>query len=78
MLPKKTLNTGDKIPVIGLGTFGSDTYTNNEVAQAVKFAIKNGYRHIDCASVYGNEKEIGEVISETISDNSVDHFKSME
>ena len=71
MIPKKILNTGDKIPVIGLGTFGSDTYTNDEVAQAVKFAIKNGYQHIDCASVYGNEKEIGGVLSELILDNTI-------
>ncbi|MCD6544442.1 MAG: aldo/keto reductase [Flavobacteriaceae bacterium] len=56
MISKKILNTGDEIPVIGLGTFGSDTYSNGEVAQAVKFAIENGYSHIDCASVYGNEK----------------------
>ena len=71
MIPKKTLNTGDKIPVIGLGTFGSDTYSNDEVAQAVKFAVKNGYQHIDCASVYGNEKEIGKVLSELISSNTI-------
>ena len=71
MTPTKTLNTGDKIPVIGLGTFGSDTYSNDEVAQAVKFAIKNGYRHIDCASVYGNEKEIGEALSELIADGDI-------
>ena len=71
MIPKKVLNTGDKIPVIGLGTFGSDTYSNDEVAQAVKFAIKNGYRHIDCASVYGNEKEIGRALSDLISDNTI-------
>ncbi len=71
MIPKILLNTGDKIPVIGLGTFGSDTYSNDEVAQAVKFAIKNGYRHIDCASVYGNEKEIGKALSDLISDNTI-------
>lgn len=68
LFPTKELSTGDKIPVIGLGTFGSDLYSNMEVAQAVKFAIKNGYRHIDCASVYGNEKEIGQTISESISE----------
>ncbi len=71
MIPKILLNTGDKIPVIGLGTFGSDTYSNDEVAQAVKFAIKNGYRHIDCASVYGNEKEIGRALSDLIADNTI-------
>ena len=71
MIPVKKLNTGDKIPVIGLGTFGSDTYSNDEVADAVKFAIENGYRHIDCASVYGNEKEIGQVLSGLMSDGVV-------
>ncbi len=71
MVPTKILNTGDKIPVIGLGTFGSDTYSNDEVAQAVRFAINNGFRHIDCASVYGNEKEIGKALSELISDETV-------
>ncbi|RLD75102.1 MAG: aldo/keto reductase [Bacteroidetes bacterium] len=71
MITYKELSSGNKIPIIGLGTFGSDTYLNDEVAQAVKFAIENGYRHIDCASVYGNEKEIGQAISELISDGTV-------
>jgi len=71
MIPVKELNTGDKIPIIGLGTFGSDTYSNDEVAQAVKFAIENGYQHIDCASVYGNEKEIGQVLSGLIAEGTV-------
>ncbi len=71
MISYKELSSGDKIPIIGLGTFGSDTYSNDEVAQAVKFAIECGYKHIDCASVYGNEKEIGPVISELISNGAV-------
>ena len=71
LIPQKKLNTGDKIPVLGLGTFGSDTYSNDQVAQAVKFAVESGYLHIDCASVYGNEKEIGQVISELISEGTV-------
>ena len=70
-VPFKTLSNGAKIPVIGLGTFGSDNYSNDQIAQAVKFAIKLGYRHIDCASVYGNEKEIGEVLSELIGNGTV-------
>ncbi|HUM87914.1 MAG TPA: aldo/keto reductase, partial [Prolixibacteraceae bacterium] len=64
-------SNGAKIPVIGLGTFGSDNYSNDQIAQAVKFAIELGYRHIDCASVYGNEKEIGEVLSELIGNGTV-------
>lgn len=70
-VPNKVLSNGAKIPVVGLGTFGSDNYTNNEITQAVKYAIKIGYRHIDCASVYGNEKEIGEVLAELIGNREV-------
>ncbi|MBN1926393.1 MAG: aldo/keto reductase [Prolixibacteraceae bacterium] len=70
-VPVRELSNGAKIPVIGLGTFGSDNYSNEQIAQAVKFAIELGYRHIDCASVYGNEKEIGAVLSEVISNGTV-------
>lgn len=70
-IPKIKLSNGAEIPVIGLGTFGSDNYSNAEIAQAVKTAIRMGYRHIDCASVYGNEKEIGEVLAELIGKGTV-------
>ncbi|MFA6505555.1 MAG: aldo/keto reductase [Treponemataceae bacterium] len=58
-LPMLTTSSGVKIPGIGLGTFGSDSVDAKAVAEAVRFAIGAGYRHIDCAAVYGNEKEIG-------------------
>ena len=48
-----------QIPVIGLGTFGSDHVTHEQVAEAVLGAAEVGYRHFDCAEVYGNEKQIG-------------------
>jgi len=67
-IPKKTLSTGDTIPCIGLGTFGSDTVPSETVANTVKRAIYAGYRHIDCASVYGNEKNIGIVLKEIFQD----------
>ncbi|KAK1979644.1 aldo/keto reductase [Colletotrichum cereale] len=54
-----TLNTGDKIPAIGLGTWQSQP---NQVKLAVEAALKNGYRHIDTAFAYGNEKEVGDGI----------------
>ena len=63
-VPQKMLNTGEKMPAIGLGTFGSDRYSGEMVAEAVKGAISVGYRHIDCASVYGNEHLIGPVFQE--------------
>jgi diketogulonate reductase-like aldo/keto reductase len=53
------LYTGAKIPAIGLGTFGSDHSSNEEIAAAVIGAAEVGYRHFDCASVYGNEALIG-------------------
>lgn len=53
-----------ELPKIGMGTFGSDKYDEKTVANAVKFAIKAGYRLFDCASVYGNESEIGDVFTE--------------
>lgn len=71
MAPLITLNNGLKIPAIGLGTFGSDNYNAQQIAQAVDFAIRNGYRHIDCASVYMNEAEIGCAISGLIKEGVV-------
>lgn len=70
-VPQKTLSNEAKIPVIGLGTFGSDNYSNTQIANAVKSAIELGYRHIDCASVYGNEKEIGAVLNEVVANGTV-------
>ncbi len=71
LIPARTLNNGSKMPAIGLGTFGSDHVSNDAVAQAVKTAIEMGYRHIDCASVYGNEAEIGQVLAETLASGTV-------
>ena len=64
LVPKRKLYTGAEIPAIGLGTFGSDQYTADRIAQAVKGAAEIGYRHFDCAAVYGNEKEIGTAFQE--------------
>ena len=65
-IPKLTLSNGSEIPVIGLGTFGSDSVTYEAIAEAVLGAISIGYRHIDCASVYGNEDLIGKSLKKAI------------
>lgn len=62
-IPARKLPDGLQLAMIGLGTFGSDRVSALAVAKAVEGALEAGYRHIDCASVYGNEKEIGEVLS---------------
>jgi len=70
-VPKRKLYNGAEIPVLGLGTFGSDKYSNEEIANAVEYAIRIGYRHIDCASVYMNEKEIGGKLSNLIQSGKI-------
>jgi alcohol dehydrogenase (NADP+) len=58
-VPRRVLYTGATMPAIGLGTFGSDRVDAGEVAAAVLGAAEVGYRHFDCASVYGNEAQVG-------------------
>jgi alcohol dehydrogenase (NADP+) len=60
IVPQRVLPSGAQIPAIGMGTFGSDHAPHQMVAAAVKSAAEIGYRHFDCASVYGNENRIGE------------------
>lgn len=55
------LNNGLRMPVLGLGVYKSGDHTK----EAVLTALEAGYRHIDAASVYGNEKEVGEAIRES-------------
>lgn len=64
LVPHRQLYTGARMPAIGLGTFGSDHASPVEIAEAVKGAASVGYRHFDCASVYGNEDRIGAALQE--------------
>ena len=65
LAPTRTLVSGAEIPVVGLGTFGSDRYGPAQVASAVVEAASIGYRHFDCAAVYGNEREVGAALART-------------
>lgn len=57
------LNNGASLPTVGLGTWQSK---EGEVRNAIKAAIAAGYRHIDCASNYMNEHEIGDALAEVV------------
>jgi len=58
------LNNGVNMPYLGLGTYQSDN--DQEVVDAVKYALQIGYRHIDTAAVYGNEEGVGKGIKESL------------
>src|ERR1700761_9725118 len=57
--PHITLNNGVELPAIGLGVFQTPP---DETRSAVAAALEVGYRHIDTAAAYGNEREVGEAV----------------
>src|SRR5919107_1222646 len=61
-VPNITLNDGNAIPQLGFGVFLIEP---KNTVEAVSEALRIGYRHIDTAEMYGNEKEVGEAIRES-------------
>lgn len=57
------LRDGTKMPAFGLGTWLADP---GQVHKAVRHALKIGYKHVDCAAIYGNEEEVGQGIAEAV------------
>lgn len=68
LVPAFTLAGGARIPAIGLGTFGSDRFSLEQIAESVGVALRTGYRLVDCASVYANEHLIGPVLAATMAE----------
>ena len=64
MIPTFELNNGLRIPKVALGTWQSDP---GQVKTAVKHALQVGYKHIDCAFVYGNEAEVGQGLKQAFA-----------
>ncbi|KAK9875416.1 hypothetical protein WA026_007809 [Henosepilachna vigintioctopunctata] len=67
-IPSFTLNTGKKIPSIGYGTWQAN---DEKLEKALDVALEAGYRHIDTAFVYENEKVIGKVLKRWITDGKL-------
>lgn len=59
-IPNLTLNNGVELPALGLGVFQTPP---DETRDAVTAALDAGYRHIDTAAAYGNEREVGEALA---------------
>ena len=57
-----TLPSGDKMPTLGLGCWQSPP---DQLISAVQHALKEGYRHVDGATIYGNESALGQGIKES-------------
>ncbi len=66
-VPLLTLNNGVQIPALGFGVFQTPP---DETIAAVETALATGYRHIDTAAAYGNEREVGEAIRRADLDRS--------
>ena len=63
-LPTTFTANGVAVPAVGFGTFQGDD-GNSKVKEVVLAALRAGYRHIDTAAAYGNEKQVGEAIQES-------------
>ncbi|MCV9387060.1 aldo/keto reductase [Reichenbachiella ulvae] len=68
MMRHYPLKNGDQFPALGLGTWKSE---KGEAYDAIREAIRLGYRHFDCAYIYNNQKEIGQALADAMKAGEV-------
>ncbi|XP_073423569.1 estradiol 17 beta-dehydrogenase 5-like isoform X3 [Dendrobates tinctorius] len=66
-----SLSDGHTMPVVGYGTYAPHQVPKSQGEECVKLALDVGYRHVDCASIYGNEVEVGRAIRAKIADGTL-------
>ncbi|XP_053261208.1 aldo-keto reductase family 1 member C3-like [Podarcis raffonei] len=66
-----TMNDGNKIPILGFGTFTPDTVPKSKCEEAAKIAIEYGFRLIDSAYVYQTEEHVGRAVRAKIADGTI-------
>eukprot|EP00897_Mesotaenium_endlicherianum_P010224 jgi/Mesen1/922/ME000117S00082 len=68
-VPSVELSSGHHMPIVGYGVWRAEA---GSLVNLIKEAIRAGYRHFDCAADYGNEKEVGQALSEAINEGLVE------
>jgi 2,5-diketo-D-gluconate reductase A len=66
-IPTYTLNNGVQMPALGFGVFQAEL---EQTLAAVSTALQTGYRHVDTAASYGNERQVGEAVRRSGLDRS--------
>jgi aldehyde reductase len=69
-IPSLRLSSGYQIPLVGLGTFKTENEPD-KLTNAIKEAVKCGYRHFDCAFAYQNEQVVGKALEEALKENNL-------
>ncbi|CAG2210238.1 AKR1B [Mytilus edulis] len=65
-----TLNSGSVMPALGFGTYAPQ-HVEDDVLKAVRIAVKAGYRHLDCAAIYRNERAVGQALKQLIVESTI-------
>jgi len=70
-VPEVVLNSGKRMPVIGMGTAMAPFPPNDVVTSALIDAIRVGHRHFDTAAIYGTEEAVGQAVAKAVEEGLV-------